>query len=161
MSPDSTNNGTILDEVLLGCHHIASEAVQSWLEGFQRLRCPPYPEAMASPAPAIDAELEAVTAALAAVDPRTKRLLLFGSRARGDARHDSDFDVLVVMPQATLTPQERQQATRSLRAALRPLPLVAVDLVVVGAADAERFAGSRWHVVARALREGRELHVAG
>ena len=37
----------------------------------------------------------------------------------------------------------------------------AVDLVVVGAADAERLAGSRWHVVARALREGRELHVAG
>jgi len=52
---------------------------------------------MASPAPAIDAELEAVTAALAAVEPRTKRLLLFGSRARGDARPDSDVDVLVVM----------------------------------------------------------------
>ncbi len=117
---------------------------------------------MAGPAPAIDAELEAVTAALAAVEPRTKRLLLFGSRARGDARPDSDFDVLVVMPQATLTPKERQQATRSLRAALRPLPLrVGVDLVVVGAADAERLAGSRWHVVARALREGRELHDAG
>jgi len=115
---------------------------------------------MASPAPTIDAELETVTAALAAVEPRTKRLLLFGSRARGDARPDSDFDLLVVMPQATLTPQERQQATRSLRAALRPLPL-SVDLVVVGAADAERLAGSRWHVVARALREGRELHVAG
>ena len=71
---------------------------------------------MASPAPTIDAELETVTAALAAVEPRTKRLLLFGSRARGDARPDSDFDLLVVMPQATLTPQERQQATRSLRA---------------------------------------------
>jgi len=49
----------------------------------------------------------------------------------GDARPDSDFDVLVVMPQATLTPPP------------------------------ERLAGSRWHVVARALREGRELHVAG
>ena len=101
------------------------------LEGFPRLRCPPYPEAMASPAPAIDAELEAVTAALAAVEPRTKRLLLFGSRARGDARPDSDIDVLVVTPQATLTPPP------------------------------ERLAGSRWHVVARALREGRKLHVAG
>ena len=116
---------------------------------------------MASPAPAIDAELEAVTAALAAVEPRTKRLLLFGSRARGDARPDSDFDVLVVMPQATLTPLERQQALRSLRAALPPLPLrVAVDLVVVGYEDAQRLSGSRWHVVARAVREGKELHVA-
>lgn len=30
-----------------------------------------------------------------------------------------------------------------------------MDLVVVGAADAQRLAGSRWHVVARAWREGR------
>jgi predicted nucleotidyltransferase len=62
------------------------------------LRCPPYPEAMGSIASTIDAELEAVTAALAAVEPRRKRLVLFGSRARGDARPDSDIDVLVVMP---------------------------------------------------------------
>jgi predicted nucleotidyltransferase len=115
---------------------------------------------MAYPAPTIDADLEAVKAALAGVQPRPGRVLLFGSRARGDARPDSDLDLLVVMPQATLTPQERQQALRSLRAALRPLPLsVGVDLVVVGEEDAERLAGSRWHVVARALREGKELDV--
>ena len=36
-----------------------------------------------------------------------------------------------------------------------------VDLVVVGEEDAVRLAGSRWHVVARALREGKELDVAG
>ena len=71
---------------------------------------------MAIQATTIDADLEAVTAALAGVHPRPGRVLLFGSRARGDARPDSDFDLLVVMPQATLTPQERQQALRSLRA---------------------------------------------
>jgi predicted nucleotidyltransferase len=76
---------------------------------------------MTGPVPSIDAELEALTEALVAVEPRSKRLQLFGSRARGEARPDSDFDLLVVMPQATLTPQERQQATRSLRAALRSL----------------------------------------
>jgi predicted nucleotidyltransferase len=117
---------------------------------------------MANPAPTIETDLEAVTAALAGVEPRPGRVLLFGSRARGDGRPDSDIDLLVVMPQATLTPQERQQALRSLRAALRPLPLsVGVDLVVVGEEDAQRLAGSLWHVVARALREGKELHVAG
>ena len=58
-------------------------------------------------------------------------------RARGDARPDSDLDLLVVMPQTTLTPQERQQVLRLLRAALRPLPLsVGVDLVVTGEEDA-------------------------
>ena len=118
----------------------------------------PYPAEMAIPATTIDADLEAVKTALAGVQPRPGRVLLFGSRARGDARPDSDLDLLVVMPQATLTPQERQQALRSLRSALRPLSLsVGVDLVVVGEADAERLAGSRWHVVARALREGKEL----
>jgi len=117
---------------------------------------------MAFPAPTIDADLEAVTAALARVQPRPGRVLLFGSRARGDARPDSDLDLLVVMPQATLTPQERQQPLRLLRAALRPLSLsVGVDLVVVGEEDAVRLAGSRWHVVARPLREGKELDVAG
>ena len=117
---------------------------------------------MANPAPTIETDLEAVTDALAGVEPRPGRVLLFGSRARGDGRPDSDIDLLVVMPQATLTPQERQQALRSLRAALHPLPLsVGVDLVVVGEEDARRLAGSRWHVVARALREGKELHVAG
>ncbi len=81
---------------------------------------------MVIPATTLDADLEAVKAALAGVQPRPGRVLLFGSRARGDARPDSDF-----------------------------------DLVVVGEEDAQRLAGSRWHVVARALREGKELDVAG
>jgi predicted nucleotidyltransferase len=82
---------------------------------------------MAIQAPTIDADLEEVKAALAGVQPRPGRVLLFGSRARGDARPDSDLNLLVV----------------------------------VGEEDAERLAGSRWHVVARALREGKELDVAG
>ena len=106
--------------------------------------------------------IDAIALACSHGEPRPGRVLLFGSRARGDGRPDSDLDLLVVMPQATLTPQERQQALRSLRAALRPLPLsVGIDLVVVGEEDARGLAGSRWHVVARALREGKELHVAG
>jgi predicted nucleotidyltransferase len=107
---------------------------------------------MAITSPAIDADLQAVTAALAGIQPSPRRLVLFGSRGRGDARPDSDIDLLVVMPQPTLTPIERQCALRSLR--------VAVDLVVVGEQDARDLAGSRWHVVAQALREGHELDVA-
>jgi hypothetical protein len=52
--------------------------------------------------------------------------------ARGEPRLDSGIDLLVVAPQTSLTALERQQALRSLRAVLRPLPLsVSVDLVVV------------------------------
>jgi hypothetical protein len=56
-----------------------------------------YPADTATPATTIDAELEAVATALAEVEPRSKRLVLFGPRARGDARPDSDLDLLVVM----------------------------------------------------------------
>lgn len=55
---------------------------------------------MSSPAATIDADPWAVSGALAAVELRSKRLLLFGSRARGEARPDSKIDLLVVMPQA-------------------------------------------------------------
>ena len=47
-----------------------------------------------------------------------------------------------------------------LAAGVDPAPLrppVGVDLVVVGQEDARTLAGSRWHVVARALREGQVL----
>jgi hypothetical protein len=67
--------------------------------------------------------IDAIALACSHGEPRPGRVLLFGSRARGDGLPDSAIDLLVVMTQATLTPQERQQSLRSLRAALRPLPL--------------------------------------
>ena len=39
---------------------------------------------------------------------RLERTVLFGSRARGDAREDSDIDVLVVI--RDMTPSERREA---------------------------------------------------
>ena len=117
---------------------------------------------MAIQATTIDADLEAVTAALAGVHPRPGRVLLFGTRARRDGRLYSDLDLLVVMPQPRSPHRNGNRRCVRYGRCLRPLNLsVGVDLVVVGEEDAHRLSGSRWHVVARALREGKELDVAG
>lgn len=61
-----------------------------------------------------------------------RKILLFGSRARGDAREDSDFDLLVVMddPGDWRTPGLMQGALRGLRADF--------DILVESALDWER-----------------------
>jgi predicted nucleotidyltransferase len=86
------------------------------------------------------------------VDPR--RVILFGSRARGDARHDSDYDLLIVEDDS---PQLR--ATRGARLGQLYVDLVGtdvpeVDLLLHGAADYEHLRTGRNNVVARAEREG-------
>lgn len=43
--------------------------------------------------------------------PEVERVILFGSRARGDARQDSDWDFLVIMPSA-LRPVARGVSVR-------------------------------------------------
>ncbi|WP_254216734.1 nucleotidyltransferase domain-containing protein [Synechococcus sp. CCY 9618] len=87
-------------------------------------------------------------------------VLAFGSRARGEARADSDFDLPVIVRQPQLTPAEKAACWQRFRQTLGPLG-VRVDLVVAGAADAERLSGSRWHVFGDVAREGKVLYVAG
>lgn len=38
--------------------------------------------------------------------PQGSLVLLFGSRARGEARKDSDWDILIVLPQKQLTQED-------------------------------------------------------
>lgn len=40
---------------------------------------------------------KSIKAAVLEIDPRAE-IILFGSRARGDAREDSDWDVLILVP---------------------------------------------------------------
>ncbi|MBM3146744.1 MAG: nucleotidyltransferase domain-containing protein [Actinobacteria bacterium] len=87
------------------------------------------------------------------VHPR--RVILFGSAARGQQHRDSDFDLLVVMPDGT----HRRRTAQYLYAHLgsdRP----PVDLVVATETDIELHGDTPGYIYRAALREGKELHAA-
>lgn len=84
-----------------------------------------------------------------------ERVILFGSRAQGNARPDSDYDLLIV--QAAQPGNTRWQELRCLRQALRRFP-IAKDLLLFRPSEFEYWRESLNHVVGRALREGRLLY---
>ena len=89
---------------------------------------------------------------LAAAAPGA-RVILFGSRARGEARSDSDLDLLVIEPDEV--PKRRAESAR-LRRELRGLD-VALDLIVISARHAEEWGHFKGTMLHEALREGRVL----
>lgn len=103
-----------------------------------------------------DPRIGAALAALAS-DPEAPSLVLFGSRARGEARPGSDLDLLLLV--AGPLPLERERALRArARALLLPLLPVDLDLLISDVVTAAHWAGSRWHVLGHIHREGRTLH---
>jgi len=87
---------------------------------------------------------------------RPERIYLFGSQARGDAGPDSDYDLLVVVPSASLPPHRRdQQAFRALRGVG-----VAKDVIVWTREEFEARLGAPSSLPATVLREGRLLYAA-
>ena len=89
-----------------------------------------------------------------------RALVAFGSRARGDAHADSDLDLAVICQEAELTPEGKLVGWRRYRERLGQVT-VGVDLIVTGWRQAERMAGSRWHVMGDVARQGKVLYVAG
>lgn len=83
-----------------------------------------------------------------AVDPA--RIILFGSRARGDARPDSDYDLLVVLDELP----NRREARVSIRLSFADLPVAADILVATIAEIEERPAGATYW----AIHEGRRVY---
>lgn len=88
---------------------------------------------------------------LAAAAPGA-RVILFGSRARGEERADSDLDLLVIEPEV----KSRRAEFVRLREALGDLG-VPIDLVVLSAEYADRRAQVRGTMVNEAMRGGRVL----
>ena len=121
----------------------------------------PQPFSLPDLGPGLDGELaELLEAALRDIggDPSVQALVLFGSRATGQARAESDLDLLVVERTPHLEGEAKVASWWRHFRPLQHLPL-SVDLVVSGSADAARLAGSRWHVISEAARHGRVLAV--
>lgn len=87
----------------------------------------------------------------AAIPPRS-RVLLFGSRARGEAGDQSDFDVLMIEPEVADAAAESVRLRRELRGLGVP-----IDVVVVDEAKVERRRMVRGTMIEQAWRDGRLL----
>ena len=108
-------------------------------------------DAMAS-----DALLERMVCAIVEeVDP--EQIILFGSRARGDATPESDFDFIVVEAEPFGDGRSRHAEEVRLYRALAGCG-IPKDVLVYSRDEAEHWRDSPNHVLARALREGKVLY---
>jgi uncharacterized protein len=98
-------------------------------------------------------ELERIVQRIAvALEP--EQIILFGSRARGDHREDSDADLLIVVPDGSGDPSDL--ASKALLAARgRKLPL---DVVVYPHSSFEQSLEWQHDVVSYAVEEGQVLY---
>jgi predicted nucleotidyltransferase len=93
--------------------------------------------------------IEEVGRRLVAAAPGAE-IILFGSRAHGEARPDSDLDLIVIEPDF----DRRGEEYGRLRKELRGLG-VAVDLVIYRRREADQWCGVPGSFLYRALSEGR------
>jgi predicted nucleotidyltransferase len=103
-----------------------------------------------STAPQLD---EIISRLVAAFHPRM--VILFGSWARGEARGDSDVDLLVIAESDEPVHVRMARAQRALRGLTTP-----ADVFVHTPAEVARFGQWLSHTVAIALREGREVYAS-
>jgi uncharacterized protein len=81
------------------------------------------------------------------------RILLFGSRARGDQDRHSDYDLLIITP-TTFTPQEKIYWSSRLDRAIVDAIRVPVDLLLNSEEEVRQKQELPGHIIRSAMREG-------
>ncbi len=84
---------------------------------------------------------------------RPEKVVLFGSRARGEARADSDIDLLVIAE----SQQPRYARSAPLYGALSDI-LMPMDIVVYTPAEVEEWRAVSQAFITRSLREGEVIY---
>lgn len=92
---------------------------------------------------------------VAEVDP--ERIVLFGSWARGEAHEQSDVDFLVVEREPFGPNRSRRQEAVRIWQCLYDFR-VPKDIMVYSVDEIDQWKDSRYHVVGRAIKEGRVLY---
>lgn len=84
---------------------------------------------------------------------RPEKVVLFGSRARGDSRPDSDYDLLVILK----TCPSRRRLAVDLRSELADMP-AGKDILVADSAEVDADSSRCPIIIRSALREGQILY---
>jgi predicted nucleotidyltransferase len=81
------------------------------------------------------------------------RVVLFGSRARGDGDRFSDYDLLIITP-STFTPKEKTHWSTRLDKAIIKAIQIPVDLLLSSEDEIRGQKELPGHIIRTALREG-------
>lgn len=84
---------------------------------------------------------------------KPKKVILFGSRARGEARPDSDFDLLVIAEST----EPRYRRSAPLYGALSDI-LLPMDIIVFSPEEVKEWSEVSQAFVTTAIREGKVLY---
>ena len=81
------------------------------------------------------------------------RIMLFGSRARGDQDHLSDYDLLIITPQ-TFTPEEKIHWSSRIDRAIIEAIRVPVDILLNSEEEIRQKQELPGHIIRSIMKEG-------
>jgi len=86
---------------------------------------------------------------------RPKRIILFGSRARGEAQSDSDLDLLIIVPDGASSIAARRAIGRALIS-----PDASYDLIVYTESEYKNKRREGWSIFDEIDRDGKVIYAA-